>query len=291
MAGFRTHITTSSVLGVGYAGAGIALGLPYPSSLLAGGLCSISGMLPDLDSDTGIPLRETMAFTAAVVPLMLIDRFQYMNLSTEEMVLAGALIYLVIRFGGHKFISRYTVHRGMFHSLPAALIVGLIVFLLCSGSHHELPVRYYKAGGAMLGYLSHLVLDEIYSVQIRRGRLRLKKSFGTALKFWGRSAWGNISTYAKLALLTWLVFQDPILREQIQPVATRLERLADQAAGKFFAGTDPSAYSPTIDHEAAPHEREGSDLFTRAESPDSSSTNENENKENKTARSPSLWWR
>src|SRR5688500_4290560 len=50
MAGFKTHITTSTVLGVGYGvGAHMLYGVPIPTCALAAGLCSVSGMLPDID--------------------------------------------------------------------------------------------------------------------------------------------------------------------------------------------------------------------------------------------------
>ena len=54
MAGFKTHITTSSVLGVAYGATARCLyDVPLPTCLLAGGLCGVSGMLPDLDSGPG----------------------------------------------------------------------------------------------------------------------------------------------------------------------------------------------------------------------------------------------
>jgi hypothetical protein len=60
MAGFRTHVTTSSVLGVAYgAGAWYLYDVPAPTCVLACGLCGVSGMLPDLDSGPGVPLRES----------------------------------------------------------------------------------------------------------------------------------------------------------------------------------------------------------------------------------------
>ena len=61
----------------------------------------------------------------------------------------------------------------------------------------------------VLGFLSHLVLDEIYSIEWRHGRLRLKSSFGTALKLLGHSRWANVSAFAKLALLTGVIFLEP----------------------------------------------------------------------------------
>lgn len=214
MAGFRTHITTSSLLGVAYGGAAWYFYVVPPSTaVLAAGLCGVSGMLPDLDSGPGVPLRESIAFAAAVVPMLMIHRFQHMGLSVESMVLVGAGVYLAIRFGLFRLLKWYTVHRGMFHSLPAAIIAAELGFLLCSGDGVHL--RLYKAGAILAGFLSHLILDEIWSVEFRYGLPRLKKSFGTALKLWGNSLWANLSTYAKLAALTYLAFQDPSwLRDQ-----------------------------------------------------------------------------
>ena len=206
MAGFKTHITVSSLLGVGYGGAAYLMyGVPWPACALAGGLCSVSGMLPDIDSDSGTPLHESMAFAAAVVPMMLLHRFQHWGMSHEMIILAGAAVYLLIRFGSRRVLKRCTVHRGMFHSLPAAVIFGEIAFLLASGDDWRL--RAYKAGGVVLGFLSHLVLDEIYSIQWSRGRL--KKSFGTAMKLFGHGWLPNLSTYAGLALLAAVIFYEP----------------------------------------------------------------------------------
>jgi hypothetical protein len=98
------------------------------------------------------------------------------------------------------------VHRGMFHSIPAVLIAGELAFLMASGD--SVTLRWYKAGGVMLGYLSHLLLDEFYSVEALR--LRVKQSFGTALKLFDRKhLWPNVSTYIKLAILSYIVFYEP----------------------------------------------------------------------------------
>jgi hypothetical protein len=208
MAGFKTHITVSSLMGVGYGGAaGWMYGVPWPTCVLAGGLCGVAGMLPDIDSDSGTPLRESMAFAAAIVPMMLLHRFQQWGMSNELIILAGAATYLLIRFGVAALLKRYTVHRGMFHSLPAAVVWGELAFLLSSGE--DLRLRAYNAGAVVLGYLSHLLLDEIYSFQWSRGRVRLKSSFGTALKLWGQSGWSNVSAYAKLLILAAAIFWEP----------------------------------------------------------------------------------
>ena len=215
MADFRTHITASSVLGVAYGGAAHAFfDVPLSTSVLAGGLCAVSGMLPDVDSNSGRPLHEGLAFAAAVVPMMMVDRFQQLGWTPESIVLAGAALYVFVRFALGELLKRYTVHRGMFHSLPAAVIFGEMAFLLTSGS--DLRLRVYKAGAVVVGYVTHLVLDELYSIDWHRGRLRLKKSFGTALKMFSHKWWPNVSAYLKLGVLTYIVLCEPGWMDQVR---------------------------------------------------------------------------
>jgi membrane-bound metal-dependent hydrolase YbcI (DUF457 family) len=214
MPGFKTHITGSTILGIGYGGAALAYGIPWPTCALAAGLCSVSGMMPDIDSDSSTPQRESMAFASAVVPMMLVHRFMHIGMTHEMILLAGAAVYLLIRFGAAALLRMYTVHRGMFHSIPAALVFGEVAFLLASGD--TLYLRLFVGAAVTLGYLSHLVLDEIWSVEWAHG-LHLKKSFGTALKLFGEGTWSNVSCYAKLLILTAIILFVPQLPDSSQP--------------------------------------------------------------------------
>ncbi len=244
MAGFKTHITTSSLLGVGYTGVGLTLGIPLDSALIAGGLCGIGGMLPDIDSDSGIPFRESTGFAAAIVPMLLLERFQSLGFNHEHLVLATAGLYLFVRFGVARMLAKYTVHRGMFHSLPAVAIFTGVAFLLCGTS--GLQLRYFKAGGVLLGVMSHLILDEIYAIDWKQGRL--KKSFGTALKLWGSNWWGNISAYGKLAIVVLMILGEPSVMQrygQLSPVVLQRKnwagQFAQQTAGEIYP---PGAATP-----------------------------------------------
>jgi membrane-bound metal-dependent hydrolase YbcI (DUF457 family) len=209
MADFKTHITTSSVVGVVYGAAGyFYFQLPPSTCGLSAGLCSVAGMLPDLDSDSGIPVRETMSFAAAIAPSLMIERWQNLGLGHESIALACVLTYLVVRFGIGTIFKHYTVHRGMWHSIPAAASAGLLAFLLCSSE--DWNSRVYKSVAVVVGFVTHLVLDEIWSVNLRGVMPKFKKSFGTALKFWGDDRWANVSTYGKLILLFALATGDPV---------------------------------------------------------------------------------
>ena len=204
MADFRTHITVSTALGVAYGvGAHTYYGVPWESATLAGALCSVSGMLPDVDSDSGTPLRESLAFAAAAVSMMLIERCRSLDVTHETLVLIGVLGYLTIRFGLGALLKHCTVHRGMFHSLPALLVATEVAFLLATGS---LQIRLFKAAAVAIGCASHLVLDELWSVDLFR--VRIKRSFGTAIKFWSESRVANAIAYLLLAVATLATFHD-----------------------------------------------------------------------------------
>ena len=60
----------------------------------------------------------------------------------------------------------------------------------------------------MLGFLSHLLLDEIYSVDFNGIRIKLKASAGSAFKFFSPSVWGTAACYALLGALGFLAYKD-----------------------------------------------------------------------------------
>ena len=134
MAMFPTHIKCSTLAGIGCGTvACVGYGVPLTTSMVGAGLCSIGGILPDIDSGPGIPLREITTFLASVVPTMLITRLLSYSFTQETLILAGAVIYVAIRFGLSHFLREYTVHRGMFHSIPSMAIFGEMTYLLFYG--------------------------------------------------------------------------------------------------------------------------------------------------------------
>ena len=168
-------------------------------------------MLPDLDSDSGIPLREAVGFAAAFVPMLMLDRLERVGLSHEMMLVVTGAIYFLLRFGIAELFRRYTVHRGMWHSLPAAIIAALFVFLVCGSENVHL--RLFKTVAVFVGFMSHILLDELWSVEYRRGKYVFKHSFGTALKFFGESRLANIATYFLLAALSVVAYHDEAIME------------------------------------------------------------------------------
>jgi membrane-bound metal-dependent hydrolase YbcI (DUF457 family) len=221
--GVRVHITGSSILGAGYGAAAWYFGDLHPTTCALGaGLCAASGMLPDLDSGPGTHLRESVAIASAIVPLLMIHRFQQWGLPLEAMVLVGVAVAVAIRFGLTWLLENYSRHRGMLHSVPAAAVAGQVTFLAFSS---EEPLhRYFVCSGVVLGFLSHLILDEIWAARQGLFGPKVKKSFGTALKFHGSELWPNLAAYALVLVLGALSAADAGWTERMHTMRQQMQQ-------------------------------------------------------------------
>jgi hypothetical protein len=207
MASYRGHLSVASALGVAYGGAGVLwLGLDWGTSALAAGLTAVGGLMPDLDSDSGVPVRELFSLAAVVTPLMMLRRLINMGLSHEQVLAVMGGTYIFIRFGLSWVFRWLTVHRGMFHSLPAMLIAGLSIFLLYHSP--DVGIRYYLAAATMIGFLSHLVLDELYSVNFMGVKLHRNKFAGSAVKFYSKSWPATVTCYTILGGLAFVAWSE-----------------------------------------------------------------------------------
>ncbi len=201
MASYRGHLAFSSFLGVAYGGvAAWQWPLDWGPVFLGAGFTTLGGLLPDLDSDNSLPVRELFGLAAVATPVLLVRRVLSQGFTTEQTLVILGGVYLLVRYAARALLGRLTVHRGMFHSIPGMLIAGLLVLFVYQSPVTQ--VRLYLAGGVMLGFLSHLVLDELCAVDLLGGRPHLKKHAGSPLKFFSTSWPATLLTYG---LLTWLV--------------------------------------------------------------------------------------
>jgi hypothetical protein len=205
MASYRGHLAFSSLLGTAYGGAALWYGsMDWGPVFLGAGLTTLGGLLPDLDSDTSVPVRELFGLAAAAMPFLLMHRVESLGFSLEQTLVILGGVYLGVRYGIRAVFARLTVHRGMFHSLPALLIAGLLVFLVYHSPNAR--IRLYLAGGVMLGFLSHLVLDELSGVDLVGGKVRLHRHAGSALKLYSPSWLATLTTYGLLGGLAYVTY-------------------------------------------------------------------------------------
>ncbi len=208
MANFQVHITVSAACGVAYgAAASWHWNLDWGLVFLAAGLTTIGGMLPDLDSDSGIPVRELFGLAGAVAPVLVLNRLRRIGLTSEQILVIRAGVYHVVRYVVAGWFKRATVHRGMFHSLPALCIAGLAVYLLYHNDDQR--IRLYIACGVMIGFLSHLVLDEMYAVDVNGILLKANKYAGSALKLTSPSWSATAITYLILIAMAYAAWVTP----------------------------------------------------------------------------------
>ncbi|MEJ2681115.1 MAG: metal-dependent hydrolase [Gammaproteobacteria bacterium] len=185
MANFKQHLAFAT-LGTGILttpllGANL---IAPPEALALWTAGSFGGVLPDIDSDN-----------AKVLELMF-----------------GGLTLLAIGLslnhapGSLATTEKLTVHRGIFHSILSACFFAV---LTCNLSYHFLN---YTAKLAwlcglflMLGFILHLLLDEIFSVDFMN--VELKRSFGSAFKITDYRNWKT--SLAVLALTAGLFYFAP----------------------------------------------------------------------------------
>ncbi len=181
MANFTTHIGAGTVQAGVLATLTLAADVVAPENLVAVTLAGVLGsVLPDIDLKDSRASKMMFAGLAVFSSFVVLFAFAEKYSVVELMVLwLGTLVS--VRYGLHMLFHRLSVHRGVWHSLLAgaffAAVTAIIMYYVLG--RHE-GVAWLGGGFLFLGYLQHLVLDEIYSVDVMNRRI--KSSFGTALK-------------------------------------------------------------------------------------------------------------
>lgn len=208
MGNFGHHLA-GSVAAAGVCGVAAYYGLHtgLADAGACGLVCGISGLIPDIDSPVSRPSDIIANLAGALAPMFALQALDSSGYSPSELLIIAFITYLIARFGLRSMIGRFTVHRGMIHSIPAAVIWGSIVFL----AFRRAPAltQNIMAAGATIGFVVHLLIDELFSlVDISGGKFTPKASSGTALKFFGSAIFPNILTYIILSVLLYICAVD-----------------------------------------------------------------------------------
>lgn len=195
MANFTTHIAVGTVVAGALATLTLAADVVAPENLVAVTLAGVLGsVLPDIDLKDSRPSKSMFAglgifFSFAVL----------FNAATKYSVAELWILWLgtlvAVRYGLHYAFHKTSVHRGIWHSLVAGVFCAVLTAIVF---HYLLRrpegVAWLAAGFLFIGYVTHLVLDEMYSVDVMD--TRVKASFGTAMKIVDRRY-----PYASLAMV------------------------------------------------------------------------------------------
>ncbi|MGM0981801.1 MAG: metal-dependent hydrolase [Pseudomonadota bacterium] len=220
MANFRTHLGVAAAAGAVLAHGGWQAGLwGAMESLPLLALVTFGGILPDIDADRSRAIR--LIFNLLAVPAVVAGALVLQTrMATGTLLMVCGVIYLSARYLAGALFARFTVHRGLWHSLLAAGLCGLVATVLSHRLFDQAAHLAWAHGiGLALGFAIHLLLDELYSVDLTGARL--KRSFGTALKPFDWREPGNslVMLMVAASLAPWLPPVEP-LRELLRQGAS-----------------------------------------------------------------------
>lgn len=148
---------------------------------------TIGSFLPDIDLNYS---RPTKIITTFFYFIFLALNFVWLRYISINLFTFDKFIIDLISLGASFIVSAITTgifmaflhskmkHRGLVHSIPFGFLFSIILYLMIEqiGTLHSLLI----SSLLFIGFIIHLLLDEVYSIDIRNRRI--KKSFGTALK-------------------------------------------------------------------------------------------------------------
>lgn len=195
MANFATHTGVAATLGSSLATALVITGqLEVLPSLFLLFFFIAGTLLPDIDVDKARPVRwlfNIFALMAVLFTLVLMqpqDSTRFWETSEPQLpgwqvALAALFAWLFTRYPLAWFFQRFTRHRGLCHSLLVAALWGLgWVYLGLNLLAVSELIVWLQGLAIFLGFILHLLLDELYSVDFEGARL--KRSFGSAFKLY-----------------------------------------------------------------------------------------------------------
>lgn len=202
MANFNTHLSVAAVASGMLATLCLQIGfVDAKDAFLLAALGVIGGILPDIDLHYSYPSRILFSILGIVCAFLWIFAAEN-DLPIVYLWAAGLGIYLIVRFPFWSFFQKVTVHRGSIHSLISATLFSFITVAISYQIFDKDPFTAWIIGLFMFfGFLLHLVLDEIYSVDFM-GR-RLKRSFGSALKLFDKNESTSSFVIIILSIVAW----------------------------------------------------------------------------------------
>lgn len=207
MADYKTHFIGGVAAGVVTALASAAAGwIDYSQIPLVAATGMIGGIAPDVDSDSSRAQQILFNLGMLVVPSAVVFRI-FPWLPGPEYALGAWIVLALLRFPAQWFFQRFTVHRGMCHSIPAGVIFALLCFVFAGGGEDALTQQVASGLAGGIGFFTHIALDELWSVDFDGRKIVVKKSLGTAYKLWGNDVLPNVSTWGLLAAVCFIAWQ------------------------------------------------------------------------------------
>lgn len=202
MADFKTHFTVASIGSSIAATMLFAAAVATPQEVLLYFIFGVAGgLLPDIDSDSSLTVRLLFTFIATVISFLVMFQQRADN-AVMELFIIWVASFIFIKIFIFSFFTKLTVHRGIIHSIPAAVAFGCMAAIGLNRVFHFNDFVSWMAGGFVFGgSILHLILDELSSFNFLT--LKTKKTSGTAFKF---GSIGNIKATIAIYMLIAVLF-------------------------------------------------------------------------------------
>ena len=233
MANFNTHLNTAVIItGLSSATLLSADHIDLNGALWLWFLGSIGGLLPDIDSDNSTSLYtifNLFALSTVLIVMHYITAELTIQISFVELIVVPLLVYGFMKYIVRPIFEWITVHRGSCHSLLFLLLCALLTTQVTwqlndQSTLYSATFAWLTGGFILLGGFIHLLLDEIYSVDL--SNVEIKRSFGSALKV---AEFDNkLITLASIIAITCLIYVSP-------PTAQTISALSDWSHFRLLA--------------------------------------------------------
>ncbi len=177
MANFPTHIGVGTLTSGALATLTLAADVVAPENLVAIAAAGVLGsVLPDIDLKDSRPSKALFSGLAAFFSFAALFLLAG-KLSVAELWIVAALTFIGIRYVAHAIFHRMSYHRGIYHSILAGVFFAFFtaaIYKWLLGRHEG--VAWLAAAFMFVGYMTHLILDEIYTFGGLKGLLTLAGS-------------------------------------------------------------------------------------------------------------------
>lgn len=204
MANFTTHLAAGTLVSGALATLTMAADVVAPENLIAVTMAGVLGsVLPDIDLKDSRPSKAMFSGLAIFFSFAVLFTAAE-HLSIVEMLIAWLGTLVFVRYGAKALFHEFSYHRGIWHSVLAAVFCSVVTAVV----YYYLlrrpdGVAWLAAGFMFIGFMTHLVLDEIYSVDVMD--VRVKASFGTAVKLIDTNRWGHTIVMAAATALVLMI--------------------------------------------------------------------------------------
>jgi hypothetical protein len=205
MAKPRSHLTLAVTIGIAYALFGVFVMRVNPEHAILGSILVIfAHMLPNMDGGGADRFpKEFGGFLAALAPLIAMEMFPVIKSGGIARIFVFFWCsYLLVKWVMARILEKWTKPRGLFHSVPAALLTTELTYLF----FWDLPMtsRIFATIGALVGFSSHLLLDASTNLDFIGNKERKPPVLKLVAKSWETTC----ALYISVVFLGWLVMKD-----------------------------------------------------------------------------------